>query len=129
MKKNNWLGNLYLLNIALLFTHEIDSAYWKEWILFKIPGGIQIFLILNFLLLIAGLIGFREAEKGTKNGRVFSVVLACGGSFAFSIHTYFIQTGNPEFTLPASRILLWLILIVSIVQAIVTVAKPSRISR
>ncbi len=33
--------NLYLLNFALLFTHKIDSAFWKEWELFGIPGGIR----------------------------------------------------------------------------------------
>lgn len=44
MHKTNWNTNLYLLNFALLFTHEIDSAYWKEWDLFGIPGGIKSFL-------------------------------------------------------------------------------------
>jgi len=30
---------LYLANAVLLINHEIDSAYWKEWELFKLPGG------------------------------------------------------------------------------------------
>ncbi len=84
--------DLYLLNFALLFTYEIDSAYWKEWELFGIPGGVQVFLVLNFLLLSAS------------------------GLFAFSIHSYFILNGHGEFTLPASLVLLALILIVSLVQ-------------
>ncbi len=117
MQKKTWIGNLYLLNLALLFTHEIDSAYWREWILFRIPGGIQVFLVFNFLLLLAALYGFQEAERGSRAGRIFSVVLACAGSFAFTIHTYFIHSGHAEFTLPASRILLWLILAVSLAQA------------
>ena len=29
---------LYLTNAVLLINHEIDSAYWKEWELFKLPG-------------------------------------------------------------------------------------------
>ncbi|MHA1463081.1 MAG: DUF6713 family protein, partial [Candidatus Heimdallarchaeota archaeon] len=26
---------LYMVNAVLLILHEIDSAYWKEWELFK----------------------------------------------------------------------------------------------
>jgi hypothetical protein len=43
MNKADWNVNLYLLNAALLFTHEIDSAFWKEWDLIGIPGGIKFF--------------------------------------------------------------------------------------
>jgi len=39
---------LYLVNAILLINHEIDSAFWKEWELFKLPGGIGGFLILHF---------------------------------------------------------------------------------
>jgi hypothetical protein len=38
-----------LLNLALLITHEIDSAFWKEWNLFGLPGGVQEFLALKAL--------------------------------------------------------------------------------
>jgi hypothetical protein len=55
-----------------------------------------------------------------KYGNLFSLFLAFSGVFAFSIHSYFILRGNSEFTLPASRVLLVLILIVSLVQGIIT---------
>ena len=113
---NNWSLNLYLLNFALLFTHEIDSAFWKEWELFGIPGGIQVFLVLNFLLLIVALIGFMQVLCEGKHWKAFSLMLAASGVFAFSIHSYFILNGHGEFTLPASLMLLVLILIVSIAQ-------------
>jgi len=116
MKKTNWSINLYLLNAALLFTHEIDSAFWKEWDLFGIPGGIQVFLVLNFLLLLVALYGFQQVVLGTKTARAFSLVLAAVGVFAFGIHTFFIATGHPEFTLPASIVVLVAALIVSLVQ-------------
>ena len=32
---------LYLVNAVLLITHEIDSAYWKEWELFKLLEAAQ----------------------------------------------------------------------------------------
>ena len=95
MDKRTWNMNLYLLNFALLFTHEIDSAYWKEWELFRIPGGIQVFLVLN------------------------SLFLAASGVFAFFIHSYFILNGRCEFTMSASMVLLVLILIVSLEQGLI----------
>jgi hypothetical protein len=99
-----------------LFTHEIDSGFWQEWKLFGIPGGIQVFLVLNFSLLLLALWGFKQMLQGTKSGYIFSLVLAAAGVFAFSIHSYFILTGHPEFTLPASLALLIVTLIVSLVQ-------------
>ncbi len=119
MNKRTWGINLYLLNFALLFTHEIDSAYWKEWELFGIPGGIQMFLVLNFLLLLVALTGFRQVLLGEIYGNLFSLFLAASGILAFSIHSYFILTEHTEFTLPASLVLLFLILIVSLVQGLV----------
>jgi len=110
---------LYLLNFALLFTHEIDSAFWKEWELFGIPGGIQGFLVLNFLLLVIALYGFKQVVLGAKSAFAFSLLLSASGVFAFCIHTYFILTGHPEFTLPVSLAILVLILVVSLAQAVV----------
>ncbi len=123
MKQSTTIIHLYLLNFALLFTHEIDSAYWKEWDLFGLPGGIQAFLILNFMLLVVALYGFRELVRNTPAGRVFSLLVAAAGVFAFCIHTYFILTGHPEFTLPASLILLAVILVVSVAQAYITLQQ------
>jgi hypothetical protein len=103
----------------LLFTHEIDSAFWKEWELFGIPGGIQGFLVLNFLLLVIALYGFKQVVLGAKSAFAFSLLLSAAGVFAFCIHTYFILTGHPEFTLPVSLAILVLILVVSLAQAVV----------
>jgi hypothetical protein len=116
--KSTWPVNLYLLNFALLFTHEIDSAFWKEWELFGIPGGVQVFLILNLLLLLIALFGFKELLEGSKIGRMFPILLAIIGIFAFFIHSYFIIMGHSEFTLPMSLAILISILIVSVAQGL-----------
>lgn len=121
--KRTWSINLYLLNFALLFAHEIDSAYWKEWELFGVLGGIQMFLVLNFLLLIVALTGFRQVLLGGVYENLFSLLLTASGILAFSIHSYFIQMGHTEFTLPASLVLLVLILIVSLVQGFVVFSE------
>ena len=114
----NYLLNLYIVNFALLITHEIDSAYWHEWNLFGIPGGIQVFLVLNFILIAVFLIAMEKVVKGERGAKTFSYLLAACGIFAFIIHTIFIILGNPEFRLPGSITILALILIVSILQII-----------
>lgn len=38
---------LYLVNAVILIVHEIDSAYWKEWQMFRLPGGVTTFLLLH----------------------------------------------------------------------------------
>ncbi len=123
MKQKTWNINLYILNFALLFTHEIDSAYWKEWELFGMPGDIQGFLLINFLLLLVALFGFKQLLEGTKSGLGFSLFLAGAGIFAFFIHSYFILTGHSEFTLPASLAVLALALIVSVAQGILALKE------
>jgi len=118
MNKDNPHVSLYLLNTALLSTHEIDSAFWKEWELFGLPGGIQVFLVLNLLLLLAVLYGFGQLLRGARSGQMFALLLAAGGVFAFVIHGYFILTGHREFTLPVSMALLVAILVVSLIQGV-----------
>jgi hypothetical protein len=112
---------LYALNFGLLFTHEIDSAYWREWNLFGIPGGIQFFLLVNFALFIAAIFGYSQLLKLKQSGYWFSLLLAAAGVFSFTIHTFFIFMGHSEFTLLGSELLLGIILLVSIAQAILIV--------
>lgn len=111
---------LYLANAVLLIDHEIDSAYWKEWELFKLPGGITGFLLLHVPLLFFILYGLTLVSSRSPAGLIFSLLLCLGGLFAFSIHTYFLKKGRTEFSQPVSRYLLAAILAVSVVQLAVT---------
>ncbi len=122
---------LYLINSALLITHEIDSAYWKEWNLFRAMvrptahpltdrAGLTGFLLIHLPVLFLVLYGLVEIFRGTTTGLVFSLVLAGLGIFAFAIHRYLIRKGNKEFTWPVSRFLLRATLAVSIVQLMAT---------
>ncbi len=120
MNDKTFVQNLYLLNLALLFTHEIDSAFWHEWDLFGLPGGIQLFLVLNLILLFVALVGFQQVLRNTRAGYVLSLVVAAGGIFAFGIHTFFLVIGRPEFNLPISIILIAMLLPVSLMQAYYT---------
>ena len=112
---------MYLSNSVLLINHEIDSAYWKEWELFKLPGGITGFLLIHFPLLLFVLYGLVLVSRQTFSGMIFSLILCFGGIFAFSIHTYFLKNGRKEFDTLISKLILVATLIVSIVQLSVTI--------
>ena len=112
---------LYLTNAILLITHEIDSAFWKEWELFKLPGGIGGFLIMHIPLLFVILYGLVLVSQQSFLGLVVSLILCAGGIFAFCIHTAFIRRGRHEFNTPISRLILTLMFGVSAIQAAVTV--------
>ena len=112
---------LYLINAVFLINHEIDSAYWKEWEIFNLPGGITGFLLLHFPLLFFVLYGLVLIVRQSFWGLIFSIILCLGGIFAFVIHTYFLKQGRKEFDKPVSRLILVLTLLVSIAQMIVTI--------
>ncbi|OGP95002.1 MAG: hypothetical protein A2157_03120 [Deltaproteobacteria bacterium RBG_16_47_11] len=111
---------LYLANSVLLINHEIDSAYWKEWELFKLPGGLTGFLLLHFPLLLLILWGLILVHRHTTWGLIFSFVLCFGGLFAFTVHTYFRGKGRAEFNKPISKFILVAISLVSLVQLATT---------
>lgn len=113
---------LYLINGVLLINHEIDSAYWKEWELFRLPGGHTGFLILHFPLLFLILYGLLLVFQHSFAGLVFSLILSFGGIFAFSIHMVFIKKGRNEFSTPVSLFVLTATLIVSVIQVFITLS-------
>jgi hypothetical protein len=113
---------IYLFNAVLLINHEIDSAYWQEWELFRLPGGISGFLLVHFPLLFVVLYGLVLVHQRTLAGLIFSLLLSLGGLFAFSIHTYFLRRGRDEFKAPVSQFILVATLVLSLVQAAVTLS-------
>ena len=113
---------LYLANSVLLINHEMDSAYWKEWELFRLPGGITGFLLVHFPLWFLALYGLVLVFRQTVAGLVLSLVVSLAGVFAFSIHTYFLRRGRDEFRTPISRFILAASLVVSLAQAAVTLS-------
>jgi hypothetical protein len=112
---------LYLTNAVLLINHEIDSAYWEEWNLFHLPGGISGFLLLHFPLLAIVLYGLAAVARQQPSAVWFALLLAAGGILAFGIHTYFLKKGREEFDQPVSKFILWATLVVSLCQIAVTV--------
>ena len=91
---------VYLINAVLLILHEIDSAYWKEWELFRLPGGVTSFLLVHIPILLLVLYGLVLVSQRAFAGLVLSLILGFAGVFAFSIHAYFIRRGRDEFKSP-----------------------------
>ena len=107
---------LYMVNAILLINHEIESAYWKEWELFGFPGSISGFLLLHVPFVMLLLFGLIEVYLGTGFGYIINLIVAFGGVFAFFIHSYFIQAGNPQFKTITSQALLYGLLVTSSIQ-------------
>ena len=112
---------LYFLNALALMLHEIDSAYWNEWKLFNLSGGMNGFLVFNLAAIVIVLYGFMEIVKATSIGIWFSILLGLIGIFTFGIHMYFIGKGKNEFKVPFSIAILVSTLVVSIAEIILAV--------
>lgn len=107
---------LYLANATVLISHEIDSAFWQEWQLLHLPGGIQLFLLLHLLLLPMVLYGYREVCLRGPRAGLASMILASVGIFAALLHGAFIAAGDAGFSLPVSQALLVMTLLLSLGQ-------------
>ena len=116
-KQLQWL---YLLNATVLITHQVDAAYWHEWQLFGIPGGIQLFLLFTLVTVIVILLGQQTIGRQQRKGIFFSWLLIASGLVAFVAHSYFLLQGDEAFTLPFSLALLVATLLLSLAQGIVT---------
>ena len=112
------LSWLYLANATILITHQIDAAYWHEWDLFGMPGGIQLNLLLNIPLVMLMLFGQQCLTQGRDAGFVCSWLLVAGGIIAVSIHSYFLLQGDDAFRLPVSLGLLVTTFLLSLAQAL-----------
>ncbi len=116
MNISKQLDYLYLANASVLIAHEIDSAYWREWEMFHVPGGIQFFVLLHLLLLPLVMLGYREVAAGRYYAKHVTVALACVGLFAAGVHGAFILAGDMAFTLPVSKLILLVTFILSALQ-------------
>ena len=110
----------YFANSLLLITHQIDAAYWKEWELFGLKGGIAGFLLFNLFATALLLYGLILIIEDSPNGILFSFLMGVIGVFTFLIHVYFINKGRKEFRTATSLSILAAILIVSSIQILLS---------
>jgi len=92
----------YFVTMLALILHQLDAAYWQEWEMFFLPGGVQGFLLFNILAIPVLLVGYRSVLLGTVNAVFFAKVCAGLGLITFLIHAGFGLAGYHQFHLPAS---------------------------
>jgi hypothetical protein len=114
------LNKIIILNLTLLIGHQIDAAYWHEWDMFALPGGIQLFNILNIAIFLFVLISFVSIIQRKRNGFMLSFVIAGIGMLVFPIHSGFALAGYTQFHLPVSIFIIAALFLVSIAQIIFT---------
>jgi hypothetical protein len=113
-----WLS---VLDATLLIVHEIDSAYWREWELLRLPGGAGGFLALHVPLMGLLFVAVLLVRDRATAGLVLAFVMAAAGVVAFVLHLYFIRRGNPQFKTATSLAVLGALLAVSLAQIAVGV--------
>ena len=85
------LSIIYIINACLLLLHEIESAYFKEWEILKLPGKITGFLLLHIPIIIILFWGAIETEKQTTSGIIIAIIAGAGGLVPFLVHKILIR--------------------------------------
>jgi len=93
---------LYIGTLILATVHVVDSAYWHEWEVLGLPGGIQFFLVQSLALAVPFFLGVSKLAKGAQSGPLFGIALSGAGMLGFAIHAVLWERGGPEFRNVAS---------------------------
>ena len=107
---------LYLVNLALMATHQADAAYWREWNILGLVGGHGAFLIMIFIAFAFFIHGFGEVVEKERAGLWYAGVLAGGGLTTAACHAFFLARVDSAFTTPVSLLVLAAIAIASAAQ-------------
>ena len=119
-KPKSPLNSTVVLNLACLIGHQIDAAYWHEWEMFKLPGGIQFYNLFNlilFVILIGCIIPIIQRQK---IGRYASIAIALCSGIVLPIHSLFALAGFEQFNLPVSILLILATFAISVIQVVLT---------
>ena len=114
---------LFLANALVLIAHQIEAAYWHEWDMFFLPGGVQLFVLLNIPILFVVFMGYRAQLLALASARVYTGVLAGCGLFAAVFHGIHLALGDDRFTTPVSYALLAVTMVLSLAQVGVVVQQ------
>ena len=92
----------YFWTMLFLILHQLDAAYWKEWEMFHLPGGVQGFLVFNLAAIAVVLAGYRHVLLATARATLYAGVCAALGVGTCLIHAGFALAGLEQFHLPLS---------------------------
>lgn len=113
---------VFIINATLLILHEIESAYWKEWEILKLPGGITGFLLLHIPILLLMFYGLIEVVKQSAAGYIFCIIFGFGGLLPFIVHMLLVRK-NDRFNLFISKFFIYLNSITGILLIILTIIE------
>ena len=116
---------IYGVNATLLICHEIDSAYWREWELFRIPGGASMFVALHIPLIAIVLWGLILTARQSHAWRWYSLLLSLAGIGGGLVHLAFLFTVNEIFATHFSSTLIGAFFLTSIMQLTMTLRSWS----
>ena len=114
------LDRVATLNLSLVMAHQADAAYWEEWEMFGIPGGIQVFTLFNLGAFALLLWCFVAVVQRKPSGMRASFVIAALSGVVLPIHAAFASVGFTQFHLPVSIAVIVGTFVVSIWQAVLT---------
>ena len=107
--------------------HQIDAAYWHEWDMFYLPGGIQGYLLFNIVAVPVLLVGYKKVVEVSSAAIKYAYFCASLGGLTFVIHALFLVFGYEQFMLPLSLLIIVMCLLSSIWQ-FKQIRKVARVS-
>lgn len=96
------MARSYFWTMLCLILHQIDAAYWREWEMFYLPGGVQGFLAFNLAAIAVVLAGYRQVLLALPRARLYAGICGALGVATFLIHAGFALAGREQFHLPLS---------------------------
>jgi len=94
--------------------HQIDAAYWQEWTMFNLPGGIQVYLLFNIIIIPIILIGYKSVIIKDHRANMYCYLCAGLGLVTFIIHSVLFILQYKQFDLPLSKVIIALCLFSSL---------------
>ncbi len=116
---------LYFVNTIFVLIHELQGTYVKEWYYFKPPKKYSETTLYNFYVyahiplffaLILGLV-----KLSHQSGLIYSLIFSGFIIFHYFIHISAIKKGKKELDNPASKNILRVTLLVSLIQFPLTI--------
>jgi hypothetical protein len=118
----NVLTIVFIINATLLILHEIESAYWKEWEILKLPGRITGFILLHIPILLLMFYGLIEVVKQSAAGYIFCLIFGLGGLLPFAVHSLLAKKDD-RFNLFISKLLIYSNAVTGVLLLILTIPR------
>jgi hypothetical protein len=122
-RKAGTLLAVYFVNASLLLCHEIDSAVWKEWDLFHLPGGGPGFVALHLALVPLVLWGLVAIARRSRSARALALLVGLGGLAGAVAHATFLLSGDLRFATPLSEALIVAFGVASLMQIVLAATR------